>query len=352
VKLLVRLLVCSGFLAPGVAGATTWTVGPGRPLTSIQAAIDLAQAGDRVDVEAGWYHERLTLKNGVSVHGLPPGAVVVDAEGEGPVVTALGIGTSTTISGLVLHHGSALHGGGLYALASSPTFQDCIFTSNTAVLGGGAYLRDGSRAVFVECQFVGNLATVGGGLYVDFSAVRLDACRLSGNEASDGGGLAASNAAEASLNYTLIHDNRSRAGNTIACNLASPSFTNCTVVSNLDPLGTFGLRGSGTRIERSIIAFNAGAAVVCAGFSTPWVGCNLIYGNGGDVPCAGDQGTNLGVDPLFCDPLTNNFQLSANSPAAASACGALGAQPVACPAQGVDSPVEPASWTRLKTVYR
>jgi hypothetical protein len=344
--------VCSWLLVPAAAPAATWTVGPNGPLYSIQSAIDLASAGDQVEVQTGWYHERLTLKDGVSVLALFPGTAILEAEGEGPGITALGIGASTTVSGLVVQHGSSTHGGGLYAVSSSPTFVQCTFSSNAAVLGGGAYLRDGSKAMFVACTFSDNVATVGGGIYLDFSSVRLETCTLADNEASDGGALSASNAAEAILNFVTIHGNVARQGTTVACNLASPRFTNCTIAANADPAGTFGLRGSGTRVERCIVAFNAGPVLACAGFSGPWFGCNLLYGNGSEVLCAGDQGSNISVDPLFCDRLQDDFDLSANSPAAASPCGALGALPVACPAQGIETAVAPSSWTRLKGLYR
>ena len=350
-----RLLAGLCLFVPVGASATTWVVDVNGPQTSIQAAIDLAANGDLVLVRAGTYFERLILREGVDLHAEVANTVIVDAESEGAVVTAIGITAATSVRGIRFVHGSAEAGGGLNAVASSPAVTDCAFEASTAVLGGGAYLRDGSRPTFTTCRFAGNLASVGGGLYLDFSAATLQNCVVAGNEAAfDGGALAASNAAEAIINYTTLHDNRT-GGATIACNLSSPRFTNCTLVENEATTGCFDLRGSVTRIERCIVAGNQGPAVVCTGFSSPWIGCNLFDGNGVDVPCAGDQGTNVYQDPLFCDPASDNFALAANSPAANSACSTtptIGAHPVACPARGVESAIHAAAWAEVKQIYR
>lgn len=334
------------------AQATTWVVDVGTALNSIQAAIDQAQAGDLVLVHAGFYYERLTLRDGVAIAAQLPGSVFVEGEAAGSVVTAIGVGTTTTVSGLTFRHGSAQQGGGLYAVAASPVFTGCTFAENSAVLGGGVYIRDGSRARFVSCQFNSNLASVGGGLYLDFAPISLSSCTIAANDASDGAAIAASNAAEADVSYTCLHDNRARQGAIVACNLASPNFTNCTAASNNGSLGTFALRGSGTRLERCVVAFNTGDVLVCSGFSSPWVGCNVLWGNATQTICGGDQATNVVANPLFCNLAWGDFRLAANSPAAGGACGAIGSYPVACPAQGVDTPVAPVTWSRVKTYYR
>ena len=68
--------------------------------------------------------------------------------------------------------------------------------------------------------------------------------------------------------------------------------------------------------------------------------------------CAGDQGTNRELNPLFCNPAQNDFALAQNSPAAGGTCGALGALGVACPAQGIETAARTSTWTALKRLYR
>jgi hypothetical protein len=355
VKHLARLAVAGAcaLTAPGVAVASTIVVDLAGPIRSIQAGIDLALPGDVVSVHPGYYYERLTLSEGVAVTASTSGTVILEAEGDGSAITALGVGATTTVTGLVVRHGSAEQGGGLYAVAANPVFTNCRFTENVGILGGGACLRDGSRASFIGCTFDANSATVGGGLYLDFATVSISSCDLHDNVASDGAAIAANNAAEAAVGYCVMWNNRASSGAILACNLASPRFTNCTVAFNSATQGIFALRGSGSRLERCIVAFNTSAAIACSGFSSPWIGCNVLWANADQIICSGDQGTNIIANPMFCAPLQGDFSVAANSPALSAACGNLiGALASGCPAQGIDTAVVPLSWSGVKHLYQ
>jgi hypothetical protein len=338
------------FAAP--AAATIWIVDPAGPIPLIQQAIAGASAGDIVRVRPGTYHERLTLRDGVSIVAETAGTVTVDAESEGSVVTAIGTGATTLVAGVWFRNGSALAGGGLYALAASPIFTDCTFESNAAVLGGGVYARDASQVRFVRCIFGDNDASAGGGLYLDFSRVIATDCYVYGNSALDGSAISANNAAESEFTDALIYANHVFEGATIAINDASPKFVTCTIAANLGGVATIGTRSSGSRIERCIVAFNGAIAFGCSGSNALWVDCSLVFrNNGGDAICNGDRGTNLHVDPWFCDAAHYGFGLAANSPAATGTCGLIGALPVACPAQGVASPLAQRDWSDVKRLY-
>lgn len=354
VKQLARWVLPAAAMAfvPVTAHAVLRAVSPSGPFTSIQSAINASQAGDSVLVASGTYYERLVLRNGVSVKAQTTGAVIVDAEGEGSAVTAVAITLPTNVTGLFFRNGSALAGGGLYALGASPAFTDCAFSANTAVLGGGAYLRDGSRATFLRCIFTANAASAGGGVYLDYSPASFSYCDFGNNSAGDGGALSANNAAEATVFAATMYSNATRGGALLASNDSSPSYTNCTIAANPGGVAVFGLRGSTTRIERCIVAYNTGAVVGCSGSASPWVGCNLFWENGAGAICTGDQGTNQVSNPLFCDPLHQDFSVAQNSPAAAGTCGALGSLGVACPAQSIETAIRTATWTGLKRLYR
>jgi hypothetical protein len=331
------------------AHAATLVVGPSGTYTSIQDAIDQASAGDLVQVQAGTYFERLLLKDGVDL--LANGQVVVDAENEGAVVAAVHVGSSTSIEGFQFVNGSFEAGGGLFAVSSSPLFRNCTFADCSAVFGGGAYLAQGSLARFENCVFEGNFARLGAGMYLDFSTVQVVGSLISSNTAAvDGAAIAANNASEARFDFTCIFGNRALSGAIIACNYASPRFTNCTISANEDDSGggTLAFRGSVARVERSIVAFNTGPAMTCAG-STPWVGCTDFFGNASNAICAGDQGTNLSVDPMFCSLEAASFELQGGSPLLGLSCGTMGAHVSTC--QAVTA-VRELTWTEIKVRFR
>lgn len=91
-----------GTPVPQVGGAT-FNVAPGQ---SIQAAIDRCQAGDRVAVEIGVYHQSLTVvKSGITLSGLNRGGMRPILDGQGTLAVAVQIsGNDFTIEGFTIRH--------------------------------------------------------------------------------------------------------------------------------------------------------------------------------------------------------------------------------------------------------
>jgi len=96
-----------------------------------------------------------------------------------------------------------------------------------------------------------------------------------------------------------------------------------------------------------------GAVRKTGGPSHPDTGCNLFWDNAdGDyyddwVPAA----TDLHADPLFCDPVVQDYHLEAGSPAAPAhspVCGLIGALEVGCGTV----PLSPETWARIKSLHR
>jgi len=92
--------------------------------------------------------------------------------------------------------GGAVFNQGEYGV-SSPEFNECAFTSNSAYYGGGAIFNNGERGEsnpYVHyCQFVNNWATFGAGIFTacpnnDFDPNFLN-CNFVNNKAKNGGGL-------------------------------------------------------------------------------------------------------------------------------------------------------------------
>jgi hypothetical protein len=120
---------------------------------------------------------------------------------------------------------------------------------------------------------------------------------------------------------------------------------NCTLALNsttMDEGAAVALYDSSVAmIEATILALSTdGSAVFCDnGGSIAALACTDIYGNaGGDwVGCIADQhgiNGNFSADPLFCEPLADDFTLAEGSPCAPenspAGCGLIGALPVAC----------------------
>ncbi|MHC4501296.1 MAG: hypothetical protein ACYS21_19550 [Planctomycetota bacterium] len=175
----ILVAVCTFLMALAVpAGADTHYVDPNgsADFTGIQAAIDAALYGDTVDVAAGTYHERITLKNGVAVIGAGAGVSIIDGDAGGSVVTSNGCDANTVLEGFTITDGLAANGGGMYNVNSSPVINDCTFSGKTtnngsvgspsmpgsnAGHGGGMYNNNSSPFV-TDCTFQDNTTGAGG----------------------------------------------------------------------------------------------------------------------------------------------------------------------------------------------
>lgn len=96
-------------------------------------------------------------------------------------------------------------------------------------------------------------------------------------------------------------------------------------------------------IERTLIAFNLGAAVDCTVGADVTLACSDIYGNaGGDwtglIAGQADTAGNFTADPRFCDSANDDYHLLDASPCAANVgagtgdCGRIGALGIGCTA--------------------
>jgi hypothetical protein len=120
----------------------------------------------------------------------------------------------------------------------------------------------------------------------------------------------------------------------------APRLERCTIAANTR--GVDASQGASPRIENCILASADSIALVCdASLVSPLIRCNVYFANrrnvqGPNATClfSQDNGTNLLVDPLFCDRLAGDFRLSSQSPVAAGApatsCGAVGALDIGC----------------------
>lgn len=345
------------------AGASTLDV-PGA-FSTIGAALSVASAGDTVLVQSGTYPERITLVSGVVLRGASTTArPVLDAEQQGVAVTAINCSALTEFSQFVVRNGLGPGFGGGMSLENSPIrIFSCRFEDNAAVHGGGLG-SDGSSFLANGCDFAGNSATQSGGALAttDLSSPSIFNCNFTGNAAPGGGAVSVRNANTPSFVGCAFFQNTASLGGAIYYDLfAGGSITLCTIASNA---ATSGLGGSlffstlaSPTISQSIVAFaSTGGAAAFAGGAIPTFGCCDLFGNvgGESLPGVVDLGTNLFLDPLFCNLATEDLGLQPTSPCVnAAGCGQIGSFGLGgCAAVGVDSPFKTSSWGAIKGRYR
>jgi hypothetical protein len=196
----------------------------GCAYSSIQAAVDDADAGDVIKVAQGTYtdiHQRsgvtqvvyfdqsVTVRGGyTTTNGFadPPDSVayptVLDAQDQGRVVF-VSSGVTVTLEGLRLTGGNASgmgggpgplyydSGGGFYADQATTTISDCIIVSNRSVGAGGGYVKGGTFNLH-HSIITGNVAITysSGGLFLfSLSSGTLNWNTIISNSAASGGGL-------------------------------------------------------------------------------------------------------------------------------------------------------------------
>ncbi len=232
ISLAILLLVLLGALS--VTGPPTFAIPaaelhvcPPGPLTcdytTIQAAVDAANAGDVIKVSAGTYAgvqtidmhtQHLFINKPLTVAGgynpsdwenanpaLYP--TILDAQASGRVVYVDG-GHTVTLAGLKLTMGDAAGqgggewdedaGGGLYADGGTIVANDCWFSANTARAGGGAYIKNGDLSL-TGSRFTNNRARTnssgsygdGGGLLLNHTSAYLERNHFMANTAGYAG---------------------------------------------------------------------------------------------------------------------------------------------------------------------
>ena len=195
-----------------IAWARTWHVkldGSGDAPT-IQAAIDLARAGDDVLVSAGTYtwttegasgESMLRLKAGLWLHSeAGASATFLDAETRGRVIIGQDVG-EVRIEGFTIQNGllmrfAAPHGAGIYILGNStPRIADCVIRDNVlsfdnvSASGGGVFC---GAASFNNCVFSGNSAHCAGtarGAALRSESASLSRCVFEFNSAGGASGI-------------------------------------------------------------------------------------------------------------------------------------------------------------------
>ena len=229
--------------------------------SNIQAAIDVSNDGDIIEVQPGTYTgagNRDIEYNGkaITVRSIDPNdpnivaATVIDCNGteeephrgfsfrhfEGPnsVLEGLtirnGYGPTETIGGV--EHSV---GGGVYCENSSPFIRFCAIRRNTAgYYGGGGIFNNNSDSSLIHCKLSDNHGYNGGGINnYSGSNPRLIFCTFKSNSASVGGAIYNSSNSNPTLTKCVFEENSAGTdGGGMMNEKSGPILANCTFSGN------------------------------------------------------------------------------------------------------------------------
>jgi len=345
-----------------------WEV-PGDNQT-IQEAINASSNGDTVLVQPGIYYENINFNGHNIVLAslyLSTGdtsyisSTIIDGGRLGSVVTfSNGEDSTAKIVGFTIQMGLAEKGGGIYCLNASPSIENNVIQNNKCpdyLIGQGAGIYcEVSSAKILNNSIRGNYFEngKGGGIYGTLS--RLE---IIGNTITDHHLWMYSSNSTIFIHFTdfaIISNNfisNNDVGNNIVCRYAHVNIINNLIIENG---GTgISLFYSDSEIKYNTICMNSGPGISC-GDSHPKVIGNTIVSNrsvggypGGGIVCnpnghpklinnilwanqdnqihgdpdyvkycnvqGGWSGTgNIDLNPIFVDPLNNNYNVCAQSP--------------------------------------
>ncbi len=198
-------------------------------------------------------------------------------------------------------------GGGVYCEYSSPTFDNCTFSDDSASYGGGVYCYF-SSPTFTNCIFHNNSADIeGGGMYCYRSSPTFTNCNINNSLAYQGGGIYCDghNCSPVFSNCIIVNNGANLGGGVNCKNLSDPSFTNCTFSGNFTEYygGAVSCFSSSSPSLMNCILWNDSPREIDESSST----CLVTYSN----IQGGWSGTgNVDEDPLFVSGPEGLYYLS------------------------------------------
>jgi hypothetical protein len=372
-SVIVGLLAAFAVIVPLRQASGQTVINVPADTATIQAAIDASVPGDTVLVAPGTYFENIDFRGkAITVESAQgPEVTILDGNLAGPVVTfTSGEGPASVVLGFTLQRGDAgsdhgHQGGGVRIEGSSPTVQGNIITNNRAcnsgagidarfssariednlitnnsqfgcsggVGGGGISVGGEGQTQIIDNIIMANSWQTGSGGGIELFAAGAPTIRgnvIRANSAYDGGGgIDIVNQSDALIVQNLIIDNQAGQGGGIYWGVPygarGPLLVNNTIANNQgNGSGIFatGFDAQAQLFNNIVVGASGQSAVYCDPYydpSPPALVSNNVYSSGASAyggSCGDLTGINGNIsgDPLFVDPVANDYHLAAGSP--------------------------------------
>lgn len=280
------------------------------------------------------------LKGNICLEGDNQYETIIDAEEQGNCIILFNKGT-VTLKNMKITNGKGPVGGGIMSSGSNNTFEDLIISKNTSGDGGaGIGLTSGSNikvagCVFSENQLNRNISTSyagGGGLLIANNSTLVESSIFDNNTSLSGGG-AIMVLGNAQISNCLFFDNYAKyGGGAIKVHYYQAAITNCTFNNNLTINNKAGtaihvFNGEVNLINNilwndnyqnsQLIYINDvswfSSSSLQVGFCDIKGGINSIHLSDSNITLNWLEG-NIAMNPIFIDPLNNDYQLNLLSP--------------------------------------
>jgi len=213
---------------------------------TIQYAIDVSNAGDKVYVNSGMYVENIDFMGKAitvkSLHG--PNNTIIDGNDNTSVVKFNSFeDKNSVLDGFTIQHGSACGentcyiGGGITIVNSSPTIKNCKIRFNTADgNGAGIFIFWHSSPTITNCEIANNQGGSGAGIYIrESSSVKITNCDIRGNTITTvhgGAGIYVGKSSVTITNSTIRGNSAAGSGGGIIVFDSTLVLKNCTITGN------------------------------------------------------------------------------------------------------------------------
>jgi predicted outer membrane repeat protein len=167
----------------------------GAPFCTVQAAINAASAGDRIEIAAGSYIETLTIDRNLTLHGAGISTVEGACDGQTNLLGAPAISvrvgvialvTDVTVKGGTASLGGGVNNAGVLFLASSEVCQNSAFNQGGGIYSSGALSL--TRVQVYDNQQA-SAGVEGGGLFVASGRTLVRNSTFTNNRVARGGGI-------------------------------------------------------------------------------------------------------------------------------------------------------------------
>ncbi|MBU8922145.1 MAG: right-handed parallel beta-helix repeat-containing protein [Bacteroidales bacterium] len=295
---------------------------------TINEAVASANPNDTITIGPGTYYELIEpvfFLYYISEAG--PETTILDGE-DSHRQFVFYAGSGGSIEGFTLRNGFGTNGGAVYMREGvEVSLTGCVVEENNASFdGGGFFGRMGSSMTLADCTFRNNWAdhNGGAGILIENGHLEVTGCVLYQNSCDlIGGGLTILDGTMG-LTDCLFYNNASDdVCGAVLFDRSSGIVTGCTIVGNtssgIEAASLFALSSSShVTVTNSIVSGETAGYGIYALWGAEIVSsCNILWDNSrGNYAGFTLDATDMMVDPVFCEPVSHDYSIAYESPAA------------------------------------